>query len=372
MSRIGIVAGEESGDSRAAALMQEILAREPGTEFLGAGGPRMAAIAGGEFDNWIAEAGVVGLWDVLRNYPYFRRKFSELRAKLCKEKPDAVIFVDYPGFNLRLAAKLRADLPSTKLIYYISPQVWAWNRSRIPHMARILDLMICIFPFEKPLYEKSGLKTVFSGHPLVEEIGHPIPRSGRDPSLLGLFPGSRKREIRKLFPIMLQAAKRIMESRPDIRFAAAASNPENASWLRTQASELGVECQVESGNARQLMQTSTAGLVCSGTATLEAALCGMPYALVYRVPWLTYEVGKRVIRVPYLGIVNILAGKPVVREFIQADCNPVALADEALKLFNSEDSGEKLVAGLREATSKLTGAGASSRAAEAVLETLRA
>jgi len=331
-----------------------------------------AMASGGQLENWIAEAGVLGLWDVLRHYGYFRRKFDALVEELAAHPPEALILVDYPGFNLRLAKAVRNRGIPTRIIYYISPQVWAWNRRRIPEMARALDLMICIFPFERQIYESSGLNTVFVGHPMAGEL-HPVPTEARDATLLGLFPGSRTREVLRIFPSMLGAARLIHRSRPDIRFEVAAATPAHAELLRKMISEHRADITVSTGASRDLMSRAAVGLVCSGTATLEAACLGLPYALVYRVALLTYEVGIRVIRVPYLGIVNILAGRSVIREFIQHAATPAALADESLRLLNSREAREKLSSELAEVVAMLEARESytpSERAAHAVIECL--
>jgi len=372
---LAIVAGEASGDTHGAALMRALREQDPGIRFSGKGGPKMTSVAagsGGVLDDWIAEAGVLGLWDVLRHYGYFKRKFDALLDQLAGDPPEALILVDYPGFNLRLAKAIRKRRIPTRIIYYISPQVWAWNRRRIPEMARSLDLMICIFPFEPKIYESSGLPAVFAGHPMSGEL-HPVPSLERDATLFGLFPGSREREVRRIFPAMVGAAALVRRSRAEIRFEAAAATPAHASLMASMAAEAGVEITVTTGAARDLMHRAAAGLVCSGTATLEAACLGLPYALVYRVATLTYEVGIRLIRVPYLGMVNILADRPVIREFIQHDATPAALADEALRLLNSSEAREHLSADLAAVTSVLRGSGetpAAEQAARAVLECL--
>ena len=373
--RLAIVAGETSGDTHGVALMHSLREANPGIRFTGKGGPKMAAEAmasGGSLDNWIAEAGVLGLWDVLRHYGYFKKKFEALLEELAANPPEALILIDYPGFNLRIAKAVRIRGIPTKIIYYISPQVWAWNRRRIPEMARALDLMICIFPFEKKIYEPSGLRTLFAGHPMAGEL-HAVPTTERDSLLLGLFPGGRTREVVKIFPALLGAAELVHRSRPDVRFEVAAATPAHAEMLRTMTAASKAPFTITVGNSRDLMRRAAAGLVCSGTATLEAACLGLPYALVYRVAWLTYEVGIRVIRVPYLGIVNILAERPVIREFIQHNATPAALADEALRLLNSTDAREHLAADLAEVVATLGSreeASASERAAQAVLECL--
>ena len=217
------VAGEESGDARAVEVMQAIKAQHPSVIFGGAGGNAMQKLCEQQFDNWVQHAAVTGLWDVLKNYGYFRQKFRVMLAAIREKKPDAVVLVDYPGFNLRLARTLRDTGYQGKILYYISPQVWAWNRGRIPKMARFLDLMICVFPFEAPMYQASGLRTVFVGHPLLEALAAKRGGIEREPNLLGLFPGSREREVKRNFPVMLEAARLVAEKMPGIRFAASAA-----------------------------------------------------------------------------------------------------------------------------------------------------
>src|SRR6516164_10318433 len=221
--RIYIIAGESSGDAHGAALMREIAELIPDVQFFGAGGPQMQKLAAAPFLNWTHEA-VVGLWDVLVKYAYFREKFYGMYDQVRQIEPAAVIFVDYPGFNLRLAAYLRRKGFGGKLIYYISPQVWAWNRGRIPRMAKFLDLMMCIFPFEKSLYEASGLRTEFVGHPMTQELKQCPTEGQRDPELVALLPGSRGREVKRIFPIMLRAAERLRARDGNMRFEASAAS----------------------------------------------------------------------------------------------------------------------------------------------------
>jgi len=362
------VAGEESGDARAAEVMRELRAINPRLRFAGSGGPRMASFGSEPFDNWIHHAGVLGLWDVLKRYPYFRKKFSQALRRIEEHRPEAVILVDYPGFNLRLAAALRKRMPHLKILYYISPQVWAWNRGRIPRMARLLDLMVCIFPFEQPLYEASGLPTEFVGHPLVEELAGGKSGSDRDGHLVGLFPGSREREIRRIFPDLVAAARIVQRSRPDVRFAAAAATEAHARWMHQQADKAGIPIEISAGKATALMRKCTCAIICSGTATLEATILGLPYCLVYKVNWLTYQVGLRLVSIRMLGIANILAGRPVVREFIQHQCTPFALADETLRLLNSGEARHRLTEELARITDGLGGEGAAGKAARVIYQ----
>ncbi|MBE2181708.1 MAG: lipid-A-disaccharide synthase [Chthoniobacterales bacterium] len=349
--RLFVVAGENSGDSHAANLLTELKQHLPGLKVSGLGGPKLHAIDP-DVEDWTHDAAVIGLWDVLRRYGWFRRKFREALGRVTREKPDAVLLVDYPGFNLRLARALQPLRPGVKLIYYISPQVWAWNRSRIPRMARWLDRMLCIFPFEKELYEKSGLRTEFVGHPMAEELAESTP-DGRDPDLFALLPGSREREVRKIFPVMLSAARQVHQTRPGTRFAAAAMSEKIRASMRAMADAAGVAVDIGLHNSRDIMRRAGAGLVASGTATLEATLLGLPYALVYKVAWITYIPGRYVIKVPHLGMANILAGRSIVKEFIQTGAEPSALAAEALRLLDDSaaratmrDDFDKVRAGL--------------------------
>lgn len=347
--RIFVVAGETSGDAHAAELLSELRQLHPDLHVSGLGGPKLHALDR-EVEDWTHEAAVIGLWDVLRRYGWFRKKFAEAIARAERERPDAVLLVDYPGFNLRLAKALQPLRPTTKILYYISPQVWAWNRSRIPRMARWLDRMLCIFPFEKDLYEQSGLHTDFVGHPMAADLAAP-PQESRDADLLALLPGSREREVRKIFPTMLAAAQEVRAKRPATKFAAAAMSEKLRASMQSMAHESGLRVDVGLRNARELMTSAAAGLVGSGTATLEATLLGLPYALVYKIAWVTYFAAKAVIKVPYLGMANILAGRPIIEEFIQAGAKPSAMADEALRLLDDPAYRERMLAdfdGVRE------------------------
>jgi lipid-A-disaccharide synthase len=371
--KLYFVAGEASGDARGAELMRSLREREPTAEFHGLGGPQMSALAGGSrMRDWIERAGVLGIIDVLRNYRFFKQEFNKALCEIEALRPDAVVFIDYPGFNLRLAAALKKQARAPQVIYYISPQVWAWNRGRIPKMARVVDLMICIFPFEKALYEKSGLRTFFAGHPMLDSLELKRTNEPRDEKLVGLFPGSRDREVRKIFPVMLDAAEIIQRSRADVRFAASAASETMRKKMESLAARhRAVRCEIGLKNSHELMQRVAAGMVASGTATLEAAFFRLPFVLVYRAAWLTFFIGRRLVKVAWIGMPNILAGREVVREFLQEEAQPETIATEMLRLLNNRESREKLAADLGAVIALLGEPGASSRAAEAILQTLR-
>ncbi len=353
--------------------MRALAGLTPDVEFCGAGGREMRALAGGAFVDWADEA-VVGLWDVLKKYGYFKKQFDRMLADIAYVQPAAVVFIDYPGFNLRLAKSLRQKIPGLKIIYYISPQVWAWHRGRIPQMARFIDLMLCIFPFEKPLYEKSGLRTEFVGHPMLESLEAKRIAAPREPGLVGLFPGSRGKEVRKIFPVMLRAARDMQCADSSLIFEAAAASEPAAESMRAILREQQLDenwCKITLHGSHTLMQRASAGMVASGTATLEAAFFGMPLVILYRVAWLTWVIGKRLVKIDFLGMPNILAGREIAREFLQDDAEPCAIAAEMLRLLNDPSARATIAHDLASVIALLGAPGAGSRAATVIASELR-
>lgn len=375
MKKVFILAGEISGDTHGAGLIRALQERDGSVHFLGFGGPQMRQAGGEKVLDWVEQAGVLGLWEVLKMYGWFKQKMTEATQLIAAEKPDAVVLIDYPGFNLRLAKALREAGYDRQILYYISPQVWAWKKGRVKTMAKLLDLMICIFPFEKVLYERSGLRTVFAGHPMVDRVQTLRRNWVRESGLVGFFPGSRANEVKKLFPVMLQAAKRLQQQQPGVRFAVSAAN-QTLAQLMLEIISAGdmpeARHWIETGSAYDLMQRAEVGVVASGTATLEAACFGLPYLLVYKVNPVTYMVGKAVVRIKHLGIVNILAGETVVKEMIQDQFVPEGLAQEVHRLLQDPSAREALAARLAQVVATLGEGGAYGRAAEAVLNQLGA
>src|SRR6201997_3158942 len=367
---IYFVAGEVSADNHGAALMRSLRVLDPELKFIGRGGPQMGEVAGAEFKNWIGDAAVLGLWEVLRNYGYFREQFRQTLSEIQKSKPDAVVLIDYPGFNLRLARALRKKSQTPKTIYYISPQVWAWNRGRIKKMARFIDLVLCIFPFETDLYTASGLRAVFVGHPMIERLETQKIDHGRDPNLIGLFPGSRSREVRKIFPVIVGAARRLLEWNPALRFQVAAASEELAREMNEQVADRHA-IAITVGETAVIMQRSFVGMVASGSATLEAAYFEMPFVLIYKVAWPTYVAARLVVNVDFLGMPNVLAGKEVVPEFIQHAAKPDAIAKAVRLLMEDATARERMISEFDVIIRKLGGAGASDRAAQAILKELQ-
>ncbi len=378
---IYFVAGEASADNHGAALMRALRKADVDLRFVGRGGPQMKAVAGDNFQNWIDKSGVLGLWEVIKHYGYFRKQFHQTLDEIGASKPNAVVLIDYPGFNLRLARALRKRLQSQKIIYYISPQVWAWNRSRIKKMAHWLDLMLCIFPFEAELYNQSGLRTIFVGHPMIERLRDRQPSVAaatygsagkidiqRDSNLVGLFPGSRGREVRKIFPILVQTARELRRSKPDLHFEVAAASDELAQEMEKM---LGSQDRhlfgIKIGQTAEIMQRAVAGIVASGSATLEAAYFRMPFALIYKVAWPTYLAGRLLVKVKYLGMPNVLADKQVVPEFIQHRAKSPDLAKTILRLLDDPMKREQMISEFDKIAAQLGESGASERAATAIL-----
>ena len=314
MKKVMIVAGEVSGDQHAARLVRDLRAVRGDVEFFGIGGDALRR-EGVRTEVDARDMAVVGFFEVLARYPFFRRVFRRTTEMLSAEKPDALLLVDYPGFNLRLAAKAHAlGIP---VLYYVSPQVWAWHRSRIPKMAKILDLLMVIFPFEVDVFAGTGLKTVFVGHPLVESVRRTL--AAPSPELpwpagerrVAILPGSRRQEIRKVLPPMLAAARELRRRDPGISILIPAANEEIAALIEAPLAALPPEERaaigLATGRMRAGVRQARAAMVCSGTATVETALLKCPMIVVYRTAALTYWFGRLIIRVPWLGMVNLIA-----------------------------------------------------------------
>ena len=292
--KVMVVAGEVSGDQHAARLVRDLRAVRGDVEFFGIKGDAMRR-EGVRTVVDAREMAVVGFFEVLMRYFFFRRVFNQMVALLAAEKPDALLLVDYPGFNLRLAAKAHAA--GMPVLYYVSPQVWAWHKSRIPQMAKILDLLMVIFPFEVDVFKGTGLPTVFVGHPLVESVRRtlakpspelPWPAGARRVAIL---PGSRRQEIQRVLPAMLDAAKELRRRDASTTFLIPAASAEIAGLIEAQLAARPAEERacvgVVTGQMREVARQSRAAMVCSGTATVETALLKCPMIVAYRTTTLT-------------------------------------------------------------------------------------
>lgn len=365
---VHLVAGEISGDTHAAGLVAALARLCPDLKVTGLGGPLLSQAHGG-VRNWVDRAAVVGLWEVLRQYGFFRAEMRRSIAEVMQRQPQAVILVDYPGFNLRLAKALRDGGYRGRLIFYISPQVWAWKKGRVKTMARLLDLVICLFPFEVELYQRSGLRALFCGHPMLDRVRE-LPRTQREAGLVGWFPGSRRHEVRRLLPVMLRAAALLRLQEATLRFVIVAPHDGLRREVQQVAEAIGMpEAMnwVEVGNSQEWMQRVEVAAVASGTATLEAACLGLPFVLVYRVHPLTFWIAKLVVKLRWIGMANILVGREVVRELIQSQLTAFSLAAELTALRAEPDRRELCLEGMAEAVAMLGDGQAYERAAQAVM-----
>jgi len=367
-----IVAGEASGDLHGAGVVRELRQLQPHAEIFGIGGDGMAA-AGMELLFHVRDMAVVGFTEVLRHLQFFRRVMRALENEARRRQPAVVILIDYPGFNLRFAERLRRRENPLKILYYIAPQVWAWGANRIPKMARLIDHMAVVFPFEVPLFQSAGIPTEFVGHPLLEglrpQLTTPIFFSryqfdAKKP-LLGLLPGSRKQEIARLLPDMLATAKLLRRSIPNLQVAVAMAPNLPEAFYRPWVH--GDDFRLVANSTYEVMRDSRACLVCSGTATLETACFGTPLAVVYRVSRLSYEIGKRVVKLPNIGLVNVVAGRKIVPEFIQNEFAPERAAPELARMIGDNEYHAEIKQALAEVRSRLGAPGASRRAAELAL-----
>jgi len=371
--RIYVVAGEMSGDAHAAWLLRSLKNKIAAIEIRGAGGPLMAEVAGPGIHNWLNQAAVMGIWEVLKNYRWFRQKFYEMLHDLQHFRPDVLLLVDDPGFNLRFAKAVKKISPETRIIQYVCPQVWAWNHRRIPLMEQILDEVLCLFPFEQKIFSNKNLKSTFVGHPIVDELEHSrIPQVTVNKTIIGLFPGSREREVTRLFPLMMDVARDLHRTHPELQFQVPAANQALASTIRKHLETAGMldTVHVTIGGSHELMQRAQCAVIASGTATLEAAYYGLPYCLVYRVAPLTYIMAKLLVKIRRIGIVNILAEKDVVKEFVQNEATTENVATELRRLIQSEAARESMRTDMRQTVALLGGLGAHDRAADAVAQWL--
>jgi len=380
-----IVAGEASGDAHAAALVRALREAAPNVQldFFGATGPLLRT-AGVESIVRSDDLAILGLVEIGRALPKFWRAFKLLKQAAMERKPDAVILVDWPDFNLKLARSLQRR--GLKVIYYISPQLWAWRSYRARSIERDVDLLLSILPFEQEWYAERGIDQVeFVGHPLAGEVRVAQDRAEfcrqakLDPKLpiISLLPGSRRKELERILPPMLEAAALISARRPDIQFvvvvAPSRSSDEVRAIVRAQRAtpEPLPSClHIVSGQSREALAASDAAAIASGTATLEAALLGTPMVVVYKESWVNWNTLGRLITVDHYGLVNLVAGERVATELMQDDLNGERLAKELLLLLD-EERNAALRSRLCEVADQLGEGGASERAASAVLDALQ-
>ena len=389
--KLAIVAGEASGDLHASEVVRELKRLDPALETFGIGGDLLAA-EGMRILHHAREMGIVGFFNVLRNLRMFRRIFDDVVQAIAAERPDAVLLVDYPGFNLRLAKRCR-EL-GLRVIYYISPQVWAWRRGRVKHIAKYVDRMLVILPFEEDFYRQHGVPVTHVGHPLIDELAG-IARGDRPPGTplkIALLPGSRRGEVSALLPAMLDAVgvlggsrhpERSEGSPPQRSFADSAAQDDVVDAYVIQAPTIAarelVELMARCGrfvrivphDGGQAIADADVALSSSGTATLECAVIGTPVVVMYKLTAITHLLAKRLVKLPHFGLINIIAGAEIVPELIQKDVNGERIAAEVRRMAEPGEHA-RLRAALADVRRRLGGHGASRRAAEAIMAAVRA
>ena len=366
-----IVAAEASADLHAARALEELRKIRPGVLAFGVGGPRLRA-AGLEALYPAEDLNVMGIADVLPKIPTILRVLWGLRSEAERRRPTVALLVDSPDFNLRLAKHLKRL--GVKVVYYVSPMIWAWRRGRARKIAKVVDRMLCILPFEEQFYEGTGVSARFVGHPFAERalpgdsasyrlaLGLPAGRT-----TIALLPGSRRGEVDRIFPPMLEAAERIKARHPDVQFVVpVAVTLREGALLPALSRHAGLDVHLVPGRADEVVGASDAAIVKSGTSTLETALMQRPMVVVYKMAWLSYWVARLLVRMSHFALVNILAGRTVVPELLQQEASPERMALEIERLLTDPGARRAQLDGIAEVRRSLGEPGAAHRVAEEI------
>lgn len=371
--RFYIIAGEASGDLHASNLMREIKKLDSSCSFRFWGGDLMKEQSDDLVKHY-SELAFMGFAEVIINLRTILKNIEVCKKDILNYKPDVLILVDYPGFNLRIAEFAKKN--RIKVFYYISPQVWAWKQSRVHHIKKYVDRMFVILPFEKEFYKKFSYAVDFVGHPLLDALGQRkkikdsfsdfVKKNGlNEKPIVAILPGSRKQEIEKMLPVMTKMSS----SFPDYQFVTAGVSTQQKNFYAELISKRDVK--ILFGKTYDLLEQSTAAIVTSGTATLETALFGIPEVVCYKGGMISYRIAKMLVDVDYISLVNLIMEKEVVKELIQKDFNESALRKETEKILNDKEYRSAMISALEELKKKLGGAGASKKTAELILNHLR-
>jgi len=369
--RYYIIAGEASGDLHASNMMKQIVLKDSSAHFRFWGGDRMQAV-GGDLVKHYKDLAFMGFVEVVKNLPTILKNISFCKKDIENYQPDALILIDYPGFNLRIAEWAKDK--GLKVYYYISPQIWAWKQSRVHKIKRVVDKMYCILPFEKDFYNKFDYHAEFVGHPLLDAIQSDIIHDKEsirrkynfaNDKVVLLLPGSRKQEIKEMLKVMVKVA----EKNTDYRFVIAGVKSIPPDFYQEQIGVSKVE--MITGDTYSLLSIASAAMVTSGTATLETALFEVPEVVCYKGGKISYEIAKRLIKVKYISLVNLILDRPAVVELIQDEMNVNRLNEELLKVLNEGVNRDKMLADYKELKVKLGGGGASQKVAESIVNDLK-
>ncbi len=371
--KILIIAGENSGDLHASNLVKQLKRLDPTLEFLGFGGNQMKSAGVHLISNIVDRLAIIGFAEVLSKVNKIRRLFRQVRTILEQDRPCAVILIDYPGFNLRVARIAKSM--GIAVIYYISPQVWAWRKGRIREIARYVDKMLVIFPFEEGIYREAGVNVTYVGHPLLDVMKltmtkkQVFERFQFDPNkkLIGLLPGSRKPEVERLLPVMLEAAEMIKARIPDVQFVVPRASTVKKELIDYYIENAGFEVRVVDAYRYNVRSAMDFAIVASGTATLETAFLICPMVILYKTSFLTWIIAKNLVSLPYIGLVNVVAGDMAVPELLQNEATPLNVANRVVKILSNPKEIETIRYELVKVKEKIGGPGASKRAADQVL-----
>ncbi|MFA7288860.1 MAG: lipid-A-disaccharide synthase [Melioribacteraceae bacterium] len=374
MTNILIIAGEASGDLHGENLMREINAVDKSISFFGIGGEKMKSAGLKSFYS-VSDMAFLGFWEVVKHLPFIRKVKKELIAAVIENNIKTVILIDYPGFNLNIAKKLKSL--GIKVIYYISPQLWAWGQKRVEKVRTLVDKMIVIFEFEKEFYKKHRIDVEFSGHPLIDRLEDYKLLSKEDfytknnlepaKEILLLLPGSRKQEISRIFPNVIKAAEKIAN---EFNMQIVVANPDNIDKESYSQFAGNVRFKIISGYNYELFSYSKFGIIKSGTSTIEAAIFLLPFIVVYKTSGITYTIGKSLIKLDNIAMANIIAGENVVDELIQKDVSEQKIYKTVKKYLDNNKMYEELKNKLRIVKEKVGISGGSKKAAEIILKEL--
>ena len=374
---IMILAGEVSGDAHAAEFVEEIKLIRPDIRLTGMGTTLMKK-AGVDIFFDSASIAVVGIVEVLRHWGEIKKAMNLVKTALEDTQPDLLIVVDYPEFNLKMARYAKSL--GIKVLFYISPQVWAWRPKRIHKIGRSIDHMAVLFKFEQALYEKANIPVSFVGHPLVDKVKTNIDSNqarlslelDQDDIVVGLFPGSRKSEIHRLLPLMLKTAKLMLERNPKVKFILPVASTLDYDLIQQQCNQSGVNIKLTRDDIYDLIVCCNAIVSCSGTVTLEIALLNAPLCLVYKISWLSYQIMSRLITIPHIGLANIVADKLIVKELLQDDATPQKIATELFRLLEDQSYRSQIISDLSKVRANLGAGGGAQKLAKLALSFVKA
>lgn len=359
-----VSAGDPSGDIAGFHLLKALREDDGNLSFFGLGGRRMKQL-GQEQKVESEKLEVLGFWEVARRFRFFQKLLSDTVGEIVQRRPKVIILIDYPGFNLRLAERIKyLNIP---IIYYVSPQIWAWGGKRMKQIKRLVDRMLVILPFEKELYEGSGVRCDFVGHYLLDDMENRFIKAPYKPEsdLIALLPGSRPQEIEKMLPVLLETAA-ILSEQGEYRFAVAGIEGkfDYGSYLEN----CGIEIELRLGKTRELIAESRLVITSSGTATLETGIIGRPMVVIYKTGWLTYLIARHLVTLDKIALINIIAGEKLAPELVQNEASAKNIATEALRILSDGEQTARIIEQMRHLTDRLGTPGTGKRAAEIVGE----